>query len=119
MTTVAQIAARALNGVAARITDAVHAATVTRATRGAYNTTTGAYAVTTASQTGRAVFATETPIIDVFPEYVIGPGDQLILLEGMAGLKETDALVIGSVTRTIRAVQNIAGAGSVYYVVAR
>lgn len=119
MTTVAQIALAAFDGVAAAITDAVHAATLARDARGAYNTTTGAHAITTTTQTGRAVFANETPIGDVFPDYEIGPDDQLFVLQGFTAAREADRLTVGGVTRTVMRAQDIAGAGSVFYVVAR
>ena len=108
-----------MTGVAVAIPDAVHPATIVRTTNGTYNATTGAYAATTATTTGRAVFADERPIEDVFSDYVVGPADQLILLEGFTSVKENDALTIGGVTRDVRRVQDIAGAGSVFYVVAR
>lgn len=117
--TVAQIAAKAMDAVAAKITDAIHAATLVRTTQGAYNATTGAYATTTATQTGRAVVDTVRPAQDVFPDYVAGPGDELILLEGFTSAKENDALTFAGRTRTVRQVQDIAAAGTLFYVVAR
>lgn len=119
MTTVTEIAGRAFDRVSARITDAVHSASIVRTTNGAYNASTGAYATTTATTTGRAVFANETPIEDIFPDYVVGASDQMLILEGFASVKENDDITIGGVTRTVRRVQDIAGAGSVFYVVAR
>lgn len=117
--TVAQIAAKAFGSVARKITDAIHSASVTTTTQGGYNPATGTYAVTTATQTGRAVFANEKPITDVFPAYVVGPSDQLILLEGFTACAENNALAIGANAMTIMQVQDIAGAGSLFYVVAR
>lgn len=109
----------ALDGVAGAITDAVHAATLMRVAQGAYDPPTGTYQTTEATQTGRAVFANERPIADVFPEYVAGPSDQLIMLEGFTSCRENDRLTIGGVARDVRQVQDIAGAGTVFYVVAR
>lgn len=120
MTTVAQIAAKAFIAVAAKITDAIHPATLTRETQGAYNPTTGAYAVTTVVQTGRAAVDTVRPVTDVFPSYVVGPGDQLVLLEGFTIVKENDALVItGKPAMVVRAVQDIVAAGTLFYIIAR
>lgn len=117
--TVAQIAARAFDKVQAKITDAIHAATLTRATQGAYNPTTGEYATTTDEQAGRAVVDTVKPVEDVFPGYIVGPADELILLEGFTSAKENDELAFAGRTRIVRQVQDIVAAGSLFYVVAR
>ena len=119
MTTVADIASDAFGAVSAAITDAIHAATLTRTTQGAYDPATGAYAATTAEQTGRAVVDTVTPIDDAFPAYVVGPADELILLEGFTSCVENDALEFAGRTRTVRRVQDIVAAGTLFFVVAR
>ena len=118
--TVAQIADKALDAVSAAITDAVPACTLSWVTQGAYNTTTGTYAETPGSDTGRAVIDTVKPVTDIFPDYVAGPGDELIFLEGLTTApKEGYKVTIGSVVRHIRQVQDIVGAGSLFYVIAR
>ena len=118
--TVAQIAARAMNRAGAAITDAVHVATLGYVTRGAYDHATGGYAETPVSLSGRAVVATETPIADAFPDYVAGPGDELVLLEGFTATpKEGWELTFSGRTRVVRRVQDIAGAGTLFYAVAR
>jgi len=119
MTTIAAIAAKAMTAVAAKITDAVADATLVRDVQGDYDTAAGEYALTTVTQTGRAVFQSITPADDMFPGYVVGPTDQLILLEGFTSAIENDRLTIGGVTRTVRAVQDIGGAGVLFNVVAR
>lgn len=119
MTTVAEIAREAFDAVAAEITDAIHQATLTRETQGAYNTTTGAYETTTSVQTGRVVVDTTKPVQDVFPDYVVGPGDELILIEGMTSAKENDKLAFAGRTRIVRQAQDIVAAGTLFYVVAR
>jgi hypothetical protein len=119
MTTVAEIAREAFDAVAAEITDAIHPATLTRETQGAYNTTTGSYATTTTTQTGRVVVDTVKPVQDVFPEYVAGPGDELILIEGMTSAKENDELTFAGLTRIVRQAQDIVAAGSLFYVIVR
>lgn len=119
MTTVAAIAREAFDAVAAEITDAVHAATLTRTIRGTYNATTGVYATTVATQTGRAVVDTTTPARDIFPEYVVGAGEELILVEGMTSAKENDALTFAGRTRVVLQAQDIAAAGRLFYVLAR
>lgn len=118
--TVAQIAARALNAVSAAIPDAVHVATLTKTTQGAYNPATGAYSTTTVTITGRAVEDSVRPVQDVFPEYIVGPGDVLVLLEGLSAAPvENDVLTYAGMARTIRQSQDIVAAGTVFYVVAR
>ncbi|MCD1619136.1 hypothetical protein K7H20_13785 [Salipiger manganoxidans] len=119
MPTVSQIAKLAFDGVARGIPDAIHAATLTRTTQGAYDVATGTYATTTAAQTGRAVVDTVRPVADVFPAYVVGPGDELILLEGFTSAKENDSLTFAGRTRIVRQVQDIVAAGALFYVIAR
>ena len=122
MTTVAQIAAKAIGAAQKAIPDAVHAATLTRTVQGAYNATTGAYATTPGPgfpQTGRAVVDSERPVGDVFAEYVVGAGDELILLEGFTSCAENDTLTFAGRTRIVRKVQDILAAGSLFFCVAR
>lgn len=119
MTTVAEIGALAFNAVAAEITDAIHVATITRSTRGAYSTSTGEYAYSTADQTGRLVVDTVKPVGDVFPEYVSGPNEVLLFLEGFTSCLEGDAITYQGKTRDIVKVQDIVAAGTLFYAVAR
>lgn len=119
MTTVAAIAALALTRVSAKITDAVATATMTIPTQGAYDVTTGTYALILATQTGRAVFCNITAGPDMFPDYTFGPRDELLLLEGFTGVTEGAVLTIGSTDRTVRATQDLMGAGTLFYAVAR
>ncbi|QDP65866.1 MAG: hypothetical protein Unbinned7865contig1001_65 [Prokaryotic dsDNA virus sp.] len=117
--TVAQIAAKAYTAVAAKITDAIHNASLTYDTQGAYDFDTGEYALTPVTATGRAVVDTVKPVADIFPDYIAGPGDELILLEGFTSCKENYRLTISGDTWHIGRVQDIVAAGSLFYVVAR
>lgn len=119
MTTIAAIASEALDAVALDITDAVPPATLTRTTQGAYDAANGLYLTTTATQTGRAVFCDISAEADKFPGYVVGPADEVLLLEGFTGVAKNDVVTIGARGMTIAAVQDIGGAGSLYMVVAR
>ena len=120
MTTIAEIAAKALDKVSAKITDAVHVATLARVTQGeSYDVASGTYPQIISTQTGRAVFCTVTAGPDLFPDYVFGPSDELLLLEGMASAQEGDTVTINDVARAVRAVQDLGGAGSLFYAVAR
>lgn len=116
---IAQIAAKAFTAAQGAISDAVVAATVTRETLGAYDAATGAYSKTTTSQTGRAVIQGVAAMRDVFPDFVAGPADEAILLEGFTAVAENDKVVIGSTTRLVVAVQDIGGAGTLFNVIAR
>ena len=117
--TVAQIAARAANAVQGAITDAVHVATLAQITRGADDPDTGQHAITTTTTTGRAVFQGSSPARDPFPGYTIGPNDQIIMLFEMTAVKKNDRVTIGARTYTIQAVQDVAGAGTVFMVAAQ
>ena len=88
MVTVAEIAAEAMDAVAAEITDAIHTATLNWSVQGAYDPDAGTYSTTPASDTGRAVEDTTRPIGDVFEDYIVGPGEVLVLLEGFTSVPE-------------------------------
>ncbi|APX88648.1 hypothetical protein BV394_01970 [Brevirhabdus pacifica] len=119
-TTVAEIAAEAFTAVAAEITDAIQSATISYDTQGAYNATTGTYATTTTTLTGRSVVDQVTPARDIFPDYVIGPRDEMVLLEGFTTVpKETWTLTFSGKDHTIMAVQDIVSAGTLFYVIVR
>ena len=118
--TVAQIADLAMTAVQAQITDAIHSATLSYDVQGAYDFDTGEYATTTTTLTGgRIVVDTEKPATDIFPDYEIGPGDELIFCEGFTACEETWALTANSRTWIIRQVQDIVAAGSIFYVIGR
>lgn len=119
MTTVEAIAKAAFDAVAADITDAILDVTVTRITQGAYNVSTGVYAETTTTQTGRAVLDTVKPVADLFPAHVRGPKDQLFIIEGITALREGDEITIGATDYAVAAVQDIVGAGSLFYAIAQ
>lgn len=121
MTTVAEIAADAFDGVAAEITDVILSATITKSVPGPYDIATGTYAEAMTDYSGRAVVATETPVTDYFPEYVVGPSDVLVFLEGfqVAPAEGDDLSLSGHDDRVIRSVGDIVGVGTFFAVVAR
>ncbi len=85
-----------------------------------YSTETGApYGTTTTTNTGRAVIETTKPVQDIFPDYVVGPGDTLVMLEGFTSCKEGWKLTIGTRVFDIRLTQDVLGAGSLFYAVGR
>ena len=119
MITVASIAAAAMNAVASQIRDGVHAATLATKTQGAYSTANGAFAYSSTSTAGRVVVDTVTPPGDLFPDYVAGPGDELLLLEGFTACKEGDVVTYQGKDKTVAKVQDIAGAGTLFYALTR
>ena len=119
MTTIAAIAAEALDAVALEVTDAVLTATIYRTLVGSYDAVSDTYSGAGIRETGRAVITGEAPKPDQFPAYVVGSTDQMFLLEGFTSVQENDTLTIGETDRTIMAVQDIMGAGSLFTVVAR
>lgn len=116
---IAKIAAIALNAAQGAITGAAHAATLTRKTVGAYDAENDFYSTTTETWTGRAVFQSIGPDRGGFPAYVVGPTDELILLEGFTSAMVNDKVTVGTRTLTITAVRDISGAGSLFNVFAR
>lgn len=119
MPTVAEIADLAFDGVSGAIPDAVHTATLAQDTQGAYSTATASYAVSTATQTGRVVVDTVTPASDLFPDYVAGPADELLLLEGFTSCAEGNRVTFQGRTKTVKLVQDIVGAGTLFYALCR
>lgn len=118
-TTIAAIAKEAFDGVVLEITDAVADARLARSTQGDYNVATGAYALIIGTQTGRAVFTNPAAAADMFPDYVIGPNDQAVLLEGFTSVKEADLVTVNSLVRTVLRVQDISDAGCLFFAVLR
>ena len=123
---VAQIAAKAFSGVSGAITGAIHDATLTWQVSpipgdpsAAYDSDRGEFVSIPATATGRAVVDTVKPISDVFPDYVAGSGDELILLEGLTACEEGWKVAFNGGTWHITAVQDILAAGALFYVVGR
>jgi hypothetical protein len=120
MVTVARIAAKAFDAVAAKITDAIHPATLNWVERGAYDPVTATYPETPQSNPGRVVEDSTKPVSDVFEGYIAGPAEVLVLLEGFTvAPKENWSITYAGKTRTVMKVQDIVAAGSLFYVVAR
>lgn len=117
--TIAKIAAKALGASRKAITDSVMDATLTQITKGAYDAISGAHAEIRTTQTGQVVFQGSAPVADLFPDYVIGPNDRLLMLEGFADVRESDLITVGNKTRIVRAVLDISGAGTLFNVIAR
>ncbi|QDP67050.1 MAG: hypothetical protein Unbinned4497contig1000_24 [Prokaryotic dsDNA virus sp.] len=120
MTTVTAIADAAFDAVHAAITDVIKDATLSYATNydHTYDVDEGNYSQATTSITGRVVFDTEKPAKDIFTDYVQGPKEELVLLEGFsAAAKEGYTLTIGSDNYVVRRAQAVAGSVSLVYAV--
>ena len=120
MVTVAQIAAKAFDAVAAKITDEIHPATLNWVEQGNYDPIEGKYPEIERSASGRVVEDTTKPVADVFDNYVAGPSDTLVLMEGFSEApKENRTLEYAGRKRTIIRAQDIVAAGTLFYCVVR
>jgi len=101
MATIASIAAKALDKVALKVTDAAHSATITDGTT---------------TSTGRAVVDKLTPSKE-FSKFSAGESAQLILLEGFdTSPADGWSLTFNSRDYLVIRVQDILAAGSLFYV---
>lgn len=133
MTTVAEIAALAVAGVRGAVTDAIKTASLIEISNSFYDTSAARYRTRyEVTGTGNVIVETQKPASDIFPEYVIGPGEQLVFLEGFSTrplegmVLRFAALTVGTETDaspgddlSILRVQDILGAGSIFYAVIR
>lgn len=117
--TIAAIAAKAFTAARSAVSDAVQDGTLTQINRGVYDAVAGTHAEIRSTQTGQVVFQGSAPIPDLFPDYVIGPTERLLMLQGFTGVKEADLIAVGDKIRIIRAVMDIGGAGTLFNVIAR
>jgi len=119
---VADIALKAFNGVAAKISGVIKTCTITRdSVVGTYNPATGSWASgpNAVDMTGQLVETTAKAVEDVFPELVIGPSDKVFIIRGLSEAPiETDTLTIGAASLVIKAVGDVVGSGDLYFVVA-
>lgn len=119
MVTIAAIAKSAFDAVALAVTGAIHSASLSYLTQGAYDAVSGSYAVTRTFITGgRGVMDTAKPVKDLFPSYTVGPSDKLILLEGFTDVPaEGWTLTLKDQDYVVKAVQDIVLANSLFYVI--
>lgn len=120
MVTVAQISAKAFDAVAAKITDAIHPASLGWTEKGAYDPSSGTYTTAPKSATGRVVEDSVKPVSDIFEGYIAGPADVLVLMEGFTTVPvENWTITYAGKTLTIMKVQDLVAAGSLFYCVVR
>lgn len=123
MTTSAQIAKEAFDAVATSLTDAIKVAQVTRpGGEGTYNQSTGDFDdPTPATETGRAVKETSSArIMDAFPSTAVQPTQDVWFLEGFTIAPEVGytLTVTGVGSFEIKAVCDLLGSGTLFYVIA-
>jgi hypothetical protein len=120
MESIGSIARRALDRVQQKIADAIQDGILLEPVKTGYDHATGAYVTDlTERATGRVVTETTRPVKSVFPDFVAGPGDQLMLLEGFAVAPQTGwTLRLGRDHEILR-VQDILGAGTLFFAVVR
>lgn len=118
---VATIAKRAYDGVAGKITGVIHEATLKREGEPAYNPETGGYTSSEETEACRIVFDNATPLTDVFPDFVPGPGDELAYVEGLANMapREGDRIEAADKAFAVKKVSDLLRAGAFYPVVVR
>jgi hypothetical protein len=122
MTTVAQIAARALNAIVSSITDVVHTASLSYSTKEprGYDHQSGKYFSQPTTLSGRCLFDTVKPMGDIFGDYSASPRDELALLEGFSeAAKEGWTLTVGTDVYTVKRAQPIVGVSELVYAVVR
>jgi hypothetical protein len=121
-TTVAAIAKKAFDAVAAKIGGVTQTGTLTRKANATYNATTEAYTAAASTYTCRVVDNSGKRMgvaPGAFANYVAGPGEVLLYLEGLTVVPlKDDRIAYGAHSRTIQAVEDIVGAGCLYAVVA-
>lgn len=98
MITVADIAKKAFDGVAAKVGGVIHACTLRRDRSTGYNVSTGAPNVITDSEACRMVFSRADAGQKYFPELVISAPDDVAFIAGAQALapKSNDTLTLAS-----------------------
>ncbi len=122
MITVGQIATKAFDKVASKISGVILDAELFEKVKGTYDSATGTHPETEETRGAcRAIMETQKPIGDVFPDYTAGPGEMLFFLEGISNVPQENWIlrIAGQPDRTITKAQDILLAGAIAYVVAR
>lgn len=118
MTTPGSIAAQAFDKLEAKMDNVIQNVTLIEPTRGAYNSATGEYAAAeTDHSTCRYLVETTKPVKDIFPTYIDGPGEFLVLIVGASTPPKEGWILRGTVDRVIKRVQDILHAGDLFYAI--
>lgn len=118
MTTPGSIASDVLDSVDAQLEGVVHTVSLIEPTRATYNATTAQYeAGENDHSTCRLIVETTKPVKDLFPAYIEGPGEYLVLIVGASTPPKEGWILRGTVDRVIKRVQDILQAGDLFYAV--
>lgn len=119
--TVAQIAAKAMTAVSAKVSGVIHAATINRVTPGTFDPSTGAITSTTTTDTGRIVFDNQTPATTIFPDYVPGAGEELAFIEGLTTIapRADDRIQAADRLFTVLRASDLLHSGGLYPLIVR
>lgn len=121
MLTVANIAKRAFDGVAGKVTDVIHEGTLKRVIPGEYDPNTGMVEDETVTDSCRAIFDNQQPLQDLFPDFVPGASDELVYLEGLTEMqpREGDSLETAGRTFAVIRTSDILRAQGLYSMIVR
>lgn len=121
MISVAEIAKKAFDGVAAKMPEVIQVGELSKKAAGSYNAATGKYeAVSTDIFSCRVLIGTSNAIQDTFPAHAIGPKDIILYLEGLSSVpSEGDLITVSGVERKIVKTGDIVGVGTFFVVVAQ
>ncbi len=120
--TAAQIANKAFNAVSSAIPGSILAIEFFENVQGSYDRTTGKRPIVPTSRgTARAVVDTVKPIGDVFPDFQVAQGDELLFCADVQAMpKEAwEISIAGGAKRTVVQVQDILHSGAIGYVLVR
>lgn len=120
MPTISEIAKTAFDAVSKSIPDAIQSGELREVVTGAYDTTTATRSTYKEWRSDcRALFSTEQPVTDFFPDYIQGPGDELVFLEGLTAVPQEGWLLCTSHEYTVVRSQDVLRAGAIAWVVVR
>jgi len=118
MTTPGSIASDVLDSVDAQLEGVVHTVSLIEPTRAAYNAATAKYETgETDHGTCRLIVETTKPVNDLFPDYIDGPGEYLVLIVGASAAPKEGWILRGTVDRVVKRVQDILRAGDLFYAI--
>lgn len=118
--TVAQIAKKAFDAVAAKLNGVVFDGVLTTDEKGEYNTATASYDDASDATSNCRVIVDKTPRDGKLGTYTIGEKERVILVEGLTTTPtENMTITFNGVTKTITFVDDALFAGGLYNMVVR
>jgi len=120
MTTLASINKTAFDAIAGAISGVIQTVVFSYETQSVYDPSTSTWGVTTTTITGRGVLDTRKPIADLFPDYVAGPSEKLIWIEGITTPPQEGWMVnFNGADYTVTRVLDVLDAHEAFYVVVK